>query len=167
MGELAAEQIDSGDELLQDIMPPAVDVPAQCLVSAVASFAGGLRGRVLPEVLVEVFVFQNPEDERLVVLKHGNELAGAIQRQDLAEERLPTASIGGRFQSRLIPLAIQRVEGNPLVEQDLVGVANRVKLFDFAHPTARSMKANRGRMLGADLGKPFFVGFPLAAQVIG
>ena len=154
MGELAAEEIDSGNELLQDVEPAALDIPTQRLVPTVSGFAGGFCGRVLPDVLVEVFVFQNAEDKRLVVLKNGNKVAGAIQRVDLAKERLPTTAMGSGFQSGLIPLAVERVEGNPLVEQDLVGVANRIELFDFAHPTARSMKANRGGMLGADRGEP-------------
>ena len=57
---------------------------------------------------------------------------------DLPKERLPTSAIGSRFQSGLVPLTVERVEGDPLVEQDLVGVANGIKLFDFAQPTARS-----------------------------
>ena len=166
MGELATEQIDSGDEVLQDVEPAAFDIPTLCLVPAVSCSAGGLRGGVLPEVLVEVFVFQNAEHQRLVVLEHGGQMAGAIQRVDLPQERLPTSAIGSGFQSGLIPLAVERVEGDPLVEQDLVGVANRIKLFDFAQPTARSMKANRGGMLAAFDRQPFFVRFPLAAQVV-
>ena len=54
MRELAAEQIDSGDEVLQDVEPAAFDIPTLCLVPAVSCSAGGLRGGVLPEVLVEV-----------------------------------------------------------------------------------------------------------------
>ncbi len=75
VGELAAEQIDSGDELLQDVEPAALDIPTLRLVPAVSCSAGGLRGRVLPEVLVEVFVFQDAENEWLVFLENGNKMA--------------------------------------------------------------------------------------------
>ena len=112
------------------VEPAAFDIPTLCLVPAVSGFDGGLRGGVLPEVLVEVFVFQDAEHQRLVVLEHGNQMAGAIQRVDLPKKCLPTSAIGGGFQSGLIPLAVKRVEGDPLVEQDLIGVANRIKLFD-------------------------------------
>ncbi len=166
VGELAAEQIDSGDEFFQDVEPAAFDIPTLRLVPAVSCSAGGLCGRVLPEVLVEVFVFQDAENQRLIVLENGNKMAGTIHRMDLPKERLPASAIGRGFQSGLIPLAVERVEGDPLVEQDLIGVANRIKLLDFAHPTARSMKANRGGMLAAFDRQPFFVGFPLAAQVV-
>ena len=54
---------------------------------------------------------------------------------------------------------------NPLVEQDLIGVANGIKLFDFAQPTARSMKPDRGGMLAADGRQSLFVRLPLAAQL--
>ena len=82
------------------------------------------------------------------------------------QERLPTSAIGRGFQSGLVPLTIERVEGDPLVEQDLVGVANGIKLFDFAHPTARSMKPDRGGMLAADRRQSLFVRLPFAAQVV-
>ena len=57
--------------------------------------------------------------------------------------------------------------GNPLVEQDLVRRRrNGIKLFDFAQPTARSMKPDRGGMLAADGRQSLFVRRPLAAQVV-
>ena len=88
-----------------------------------------------------------------------------IERVNTAKKRLPTSAVGGGFQSGLVPLTVERVEGDPLVEQDLVGVANGIKLFDFAHPTARSMKMDRGGMLAADGRQSLFVWLPLAAQV--
>ena len=48
----------------------------------------------------------------------------------------------------------------------MIGVANGIKLFDFAQPTARSMKTDRGGMLAADSRQSFFVRLPLAAQVV-
>ena len=68
MTELAAEQIDSCHDLFQDVEPAALDVPTQRLVSAISCFAGGFCGRVFPEVVVEVFVFQDAKYERFVVL---------------------------------------------------------------------------------------------------
>ena len=57
--------------------------------------------------------------------------------------------------------------GNPLVEQDLVRRRrNGIKLFDFAQPTARSMKPDRGEMLAADGRQSLFVRRPLVAQVV-
>ena len=85
---------------------------------------------------------------------------------DSSKERLPTSPIRSGFQSGLVPLTVERVEGDPLVEQDLIGMANGIKLFDFAHPTARSMKTDRGGMLAADSRQSLFVRLPLAAQVV-
>ena len=85
---------------------------------------------------------------------------------DSPKERLPTSPIGSGFQSGLVPLTVERVEGDPLVEQDLIGMANGIKLFDFAQPTARSMKTDRGGMLAADGRQSLFVRLPLAAQVV-
>ena len=53
------------------------------------------------------------------------------------------------------------------MEQDLVRrKRNGIKLFDFAQPTARSMKPDRGGMLAADGRQSLFVRLPLAAQVV-
>ena len=62
--------------------------------------------------------------------------------------------------------AWQSIRLYPLVEQDLVGVANGTKLFDFAQPTARSMKTDRGGMLATDGRQSLFVWLPLAAKVV-
>lgn len=56
--------------------------------------AGGLRERVLAELLVEVFVFQYAEDQRLVVLEQGDQMAGIIQRVNCLQIHLPTPAIG-------------------------------------------------------------------------
>ena len=69
--ELAAEKIDARRELLQNVEPAAFDIPTQRFVPAGASSAGGDLGWVLPEVLVEVFVFQDAKHQRLVVLETG------------------------------------------------------------------------------------------------
>jgi hypothetical protein len=85
---------------------------------------------------------------------------------DSAKKRLPASAIGGGFKSAWVPLAVERVEGDPLVEKDLIGVTNWIKFFDFAHPTARSMKTNCRWMLAADRCQSLFVGLPLAPQVV-
>ena len=66
----------------------------------------------------------------------------------------------------MIPLAIKRVESDPLMQQDLIGVTHRIKLFDFAHPATGAMKPNRRRMFRPDGRESFLVRLPLAAQVV-
>ena len=74
MRELAAEKINSGHELLQDVEPAALDIPTLCPVPTVACAASRHRGRVFPEVLIEVLVFQDAKHERLVVLQHVDQM---------------------------------------------------------------------------------------------
>ena len=132
---------------------------------AASCSADGYLGRGLPEVLVEVFVFQDAKHQRLVVLE--NRAVRAIQRMNLPKEGWPTSAIRSGFQSGLVPLTVERMEVDPLVEQDLVRRRrNGLKRFDFGHPTARSMKTDRGGMLAADGRQSLFVRLPLAAQVV-
>ena len=74
MRELTAQQVDAGDKLFQNVEPASLDIPALCLVPTVASLSRRLLARILPEVLVEILVFENTEHQRLVILKHRHQL---------------------------------------------------------------------------------------------
>ena len=72
--ELAAEKIDARHELLQNVEPATLDIPTLCPVPTVACPASRHRGRVFPEVLIEVLVFQDAKHERLVFLQHVDQM---------------------------------------------------------------------------------------------
>ena len=135
-------------------------------VPTVASLSGRLLARVLPEVLVEVLVFEDAEHQRFVIMEHRHQMARTIERHDSAKERLPASTIRRRFESHFVPLAIQQVERDPLMEQHLIDVLNRIVLLDVTEPATRSMKPNRGRMVATDDCQTLFVRRPSNPQCV-
>ena len=96
--------------------------------------------------------------------EHRHERTHTIERHESAEECLPASAVRRRFESCFIPLSVERVEGDPLMNQYLIRVLDRIVLLDLAEPTARPMKANRGGMIASNGCQPLLVRLPPASQ---
>ena len=96
--------------------------------------------------------------------EHRHERTRTIKRHDSAEEHLPATAIRRRFECCFIPLSVERVERDPLMNQYLIRVLDRIVLRDMAEPATSPMKPNHGGIIAPNGCQPLLVRLPSASQ---
>lgn len=121
---------------------------------------------VTPKTAIEIGVAQNRHHESFVVGEHRDKVLRRIQLQKFRQKTVPALAISDRLALALVPLSIQGVEGDPLMDQYEVRLRFCVQSLGQPQPTARPMKSNGRGVVGLDRGQSLFVGLPQWSECV-
>lgn len=114
MNQLAPKQVDPLEQPVEDQQPVALDEPCPGIVHRLLGLARPFAGWFLPEISAQELVFKDRHHKRFVFDQGINNVTVLVEDQHSFQIASPTSIVRLRLLRFVIPLAVERVECNPV-----------------------------------------------------